>query len=102
MRLINQENTVSNLDTAYAESNESEELANHAKELKQQKIVAKKDMNSEIASKTKESNAEEQKRKEVTAEMEKAQTELKRIKREIEAFEEIKIGMSDLKHIFLI
>jgi hypothetical protein len=34
--------------------------------------------------------------------MEKAQTELKRIKREIEAFEEIKIGMSDLKHIILI
>ena len=43
-----------------------------------------------------------QKRKDVTAEVQKAQTELKRIKRKIKVFEEMKIGMSDLKHITLI
>ena len=119
---MNQEKDVSNLDTAYVDSNESEEdilvhskvyaatltketkneLAKRARELKQQQAIAKKDINSEIASKKNESSAEVQKRKEVTAEVQKAQTELKRIKREIEVFEEMKIGMSDLKHITLI
>ena len=40
-----------------------------------------------------------QKRKEVTAEVQKAQTELKRIKREIEALEEAKLGKSNHKQI---
>ena len=59
------------------------ELANRAREFKQQQTIAKKEMNSEIASMKKECNAEVQKRKQIDAEVQKAQTELKRIKHEI-------------------
>ena len=70
------------------------ELANRAREFKQQQTIAKKEMNSEIASMKKECNAEVQKRKQIDAEVQKAQTELKRIKSEIEALEEAKLGKS--------
>ena len=47
-----------------------------------------------IANLKKECNTEVQKRKEVNAGIEKAQTELKRLREEIEAFEEIERGKS--------
>ena len=59
-------------------------------------------MNSEIASMKKECNAEAQKRKQIDAEVQKAQTELKRIKHEIEALEEAKLGKSNYKQIIRI
>ena len=78
------------------------ELANRAREFKQQQTIAKKEMNSEIASMKKECNAEVQKRKQIDAEVQKAQTELKRIKHEIEALEEAKLGKSNYKQIIRI
>ena len=56
-------------------------------------------MNSEIASMKKECNAEVQKRKQIDAEVQKAHTELKRIKSEIEALKEAKQGKSNHKRI---
>ena len=78
------------------------ELANRAREFKQQQTIAKKEMNSEIASMKKECNAEVQKRKQIDAEVQKAQTELKRIKHEIEALEAAKLGKSNYKQIIRI
>ena len=59
-------------------------------------------MNSEIASMKKECNAEVQIRKQIDAEVQKAQTELKRIKHEIEVLEEAKLGKSNYKQIIRI
>ena len=50
----------------------------------------------------KECNAEVQKRKQIDAEVQKAQTELKRIKHEIEALEAAKLGKSNYKQIIRI
>ena len=55
-----------------------------------------------IAILKKECNAEVQKRKQVNARIEKTQTELKRLREEIEAFDEIKRGKSHHKYIILI
>jgi hypothetical protein len=78
------------------------ELATRAREFKQQQATAKKEMSIAIANLKKECNTEVQKRKEVNAGIEKAQTELKRLREEIEAFEEIKRGKSHHKYIILI
>ena len=78
------------------------DLANRAREFKQQQAVAKKEMNSELASMKKECNAELQKRKQIDSEVQKAQTELKRIKNEIAALEEAKLGKSNHKKVICI
>ena len=59
-------------------------------------------MNSELASMKKECNAELQKRKQIDSEVQKAQTELKRIKNEIAALEEAKLGKSNHKKVICI
>ena len=77
-------------------------MANRAREFKQQQAVAKKEMNSELASMKKECNAELQKRKQIDSEVQKAQTELKRIKNKIAALEEVKLGKSNHKKVICI
>ena len=63
------------------------ESLKNSKQLLKKKSIA-------IAKLKKEYNTEVQKRKEVNAGIEKAQTELKRLREEIEAFEEIERGKS--------
>ena len=58
-------------------------------------------MNSESASMKKECNAELQKRKQIDSEVQKAQTELKRIKSKIAALEEAKLGKSNQNRLFV-